>query len=129
MRSFIDSAGRLERRNTDFRRVLFTGSRLQLVVMCLKPGESIGREVHRSTDQFFRIEEGVATFILEEMGRKRVREVRPGGMVVVPAGTYHDVVNRSKTRSVKLSTIYAPPKHEPGLRQHSRSRKDERPRK
>ncbi|HPZ32335.1 MAG TPA: hypothetical protein PLB80_01655 [Methanoculleus sp.] len=44
--------------NTDFRRVLYTGKFSQLVLMCLKPGEEIGEEVHDDIDQFFRFEEG-----------------------------------------------------------------------
>jgi len=43
-------------KNTCFRRVLFTGKHAQLVVMCLQPGEEIGKEVHTNVDQFFRIE-------------------------------------------------------------------------
>ena len=44
--------------NSNFREVVFTGTYCQLVVMCLKPGEEIGSEVHKSVDQFFRVEEG-----------------------------------------------------------------------
>jgi hypothetical protein len=43
-------------KNTYFRQVLFTGKHAQLVVMCLQPGEEIGKEVHPDVDQFFRIE-------------------------------------------------------------------------
>jgi len=50
--------------NDYFREVLFTGKYAQLVVMCLQPGEDIGNEVHPSVDQFFRIEQGRAEFVL-----------------------------------------------------------------
>jgi mannose-6-phosphate isomerase-like protein (cupin superfamily) len=52
--------------NNYFRRVLFTGKYAQLVVMCLQPGEEIGNEVHAKVDQFFRIEQGEASFVLQE---------------------------------------------------------------
>ena len=97
--------------NTYFRQVLFTAQHSQLVVMCLRPGEEIGDEVHPKVDQFFRIERGEAKFVFNE---KEERQVRDGDGVVVPAGTYHNVVNTSKTAMLKLYTIYSPPNHPAG---------------
>jgi mannose-6-phosphate isomerase-like protein (cupin superfamily) len=97
--------------NTFFRRVLFTGKHAQLVVMCLAPGEDLGDEVHPNVDQFFRIEQGEAQFVFNE-GQEHT--VRDGGVVVVPAGTYHNVINTSKTAPLKLYTLYAPPNHPEG---------------
>ena len=97
--------------NTYFRQVLFTGPHSQLVVMCLRPGEDIGDEVHPHVDQFFRIEKGQAKFVLNE---KEEHTVRDGDAVVVPAGTYHNVINTSKTLELKLYTIYSPPNHPDG---------------
>ena len=97
--------------NTYFRQVLFTAPHSQLVVMCLQPGEAIGDEVHPKVDQFFRIEQGEAKFIFNEKDEHAVHE---GDAVVVPAGTYHNVINTSKTALLKLYTIYSPPNHPPG---------------
>lgn len=97
--------------NTYFRKVLFTGKHAQLVVMCLRPGEEIGGEVHPNVDQFFRVEQGQATFIFDG---KEERQVREGDAVVVPAGTHHNVINTSKTTALKLYTIYSPPNHADG---------------
>jgi mannose-6-phosphate isomerase-like protein (cupin superfamily) len=97
--------------NTYFRQVLFTGKHAQLVVMCLQPGEEIGNEVHANVDQFFRIEQGEAKFVLNE---KEYRAARDGDAAVVPAGTYHNVINTSKTTQLKLYTIYSPPNHPDG---------------
>jgi mannose-6-phosphate isomerase-like protein (cupin superfamily) len=97
--------------NKYFRQVLFTGPHAQLVVMCLRPGEDIGDEVHPLVDQFFRIEKGEAKFVLNEKEEHRVSE---GDAVVVPAGTYHNVINTSKTLELKLYTIYSPPNHPDG---------------
>jgi mannose-6-phosphate isomerase-like protein (cupin superfamily) len=103
--------------NTYFRRVLFTGRHAQLVIMCLQPGEAIGDEVHPNTDQFFRIERGEAKFVLNA---KEEHTVRDGDAVIVPAGTYHTVVNTSKTSPLKLYTIYSPPNHPDGTLQRTR---------
>ncbi len=98
-------------KNKYFRRVVFTGQHAQLVVMSLKPKEEIGNEVHENVDQFFRIEKGKARFVL---GGEKPRLVGPGGAVVIPAGTYHNVINASPTKPLKLYTIYSPPQHPDG---------------
>ena len=111
MIEYIGSIERQTLENTFFRRVLFTGPHSQLVVMCLQPGEAIGDEVHPKVDQFFRIERGDAKFVFREKDEHTVHE---GDAVVVPAGTYHNVVNASKTAPLKLYTIYSPPNHPDG---------------
>lgn len=107
----IGYAGNVEKetlKNNYFRKVLYTGKHAQLVLMCLQPGEEIGDEVHKNVDQFFRIEEGEAKFVLNE---KEKHIVSDGGAVIVPAGTYHNVINNSNTKKLKLYTIYSPPNH------------------
>jgi len=97
--------------NNYFRKVLFTGKYSQLVVMCLQGGEEIGNEVHPNVDQFFRLEEGNAKFIFND---KEEHTVGDGEAVVVPAGTYHNVINASSTKPLRLYTIYTPPNHPDG---------------
>jgi len=108
-------------KNSYFRRVLFTGKHVQLVVMCLQPGEEIGNEMHPEVDQFFRIEQGEATFVL---GEKDEYLVRDGGAIVVPAGTYHNIRNSSKTTPLRLYTIYSPPNHPDGTLHETRAEAD-----
>jgi mannose-6-phosphate isomerase-like protein (cupin superfamily) len=98
-------------KNDFFRQVLFTGKHCQLVVMCLQPGEEIGNEIHAEVDQFFRIEEGDAKFVFNG---KEEHLVHNADAVVVPAGTYHNVINASKTKKLKLYTVYSPPNHPAG---------------
>jgi mannose-6-phosphate isomerase-like protein (cupin superfamily) len=98
-------------KNKFFRQVLYTGTYQQLVVMCLQPKEEIGNEVHPRVDQFFRIEEGRAKFVLNG---SEEHVVGAGGAAVIPAGTYHNVINASPTKQLKLYTIYAPPNHPDG---------------
>ncbi len=97
--------------NNFFRQVLFTGRNAQLVVMSLKKGEEIGNEVHPKVDQFFRIEKGEAKFVLNN--GKETKVAKDGDAVIVPAGTYHNVLNAGKGE-LKLYTIYSPPNHPDG---------------
>jgi len=111
MTGYVGAIEKQTLENTYFRHVLFTAQHAQLVVMCLQPGEEIGDEVHPNVDQFFRIEQGEAKFVFNE---KEEHLVHDGDAVVVPAGTYHNVVNMSKTSMLKLYTIYSPPNHPNG---------------
>lgn len=111
MKRYVGAIEDLALRNTNFRQVLFTSTHAQLVVMCLKPGEEIGDEVHDGVDQFFRIERGEAKFVFDE---KEVHVAHEGDAVVVPAKTFHNLVNASKTEDLKLYTIYSPPNHPDG---------------
>ena len=108
MAGYVGSIEKQTLDNNYFRQVLFTGKHAQLVVMCLQPGEEIGNEVHANVDQFFRIEQGDAAFVFGGNARHLVKE---GDAVIVPAGTYHNVTNTSKTTKLKLYTIYSPPNH------------------
>jgi mannose-6-phosphate isomerase-like protein (cupin superfamily) len=96
------------RKNTDFRRVLYTGKYSQLVLMCLRPKEDIGEETHDDVDQFFRFEEGEGIVVID--GVRNV--VKDGSGVIIPSGAKHNVVNTSKTKNLKLYTIYSPPEHQ-----------------
>ena len=111
MTGYAGPIEKLTEKNNYFRRVLFTGKYTQLVLMCLQPGEEIGKEVHKKVDQFFRIEQGRAKFVF---GSKEVHIVKAGDAVIVPAGTYHNVINTSKTEKLKLYTLYSPPNHPAG---------------
>lgn len=111
MTGFVGNIEGLTLENTSFRQVLYTGKYAQLVVMCLQPGEEIGNEVHDTVDQFFRIEEGEAKFVFPN-GEEHV--VHGSDAVVVPAGTFHNVINTSKDKTLKLYTLYSPPNHPQG---------------
>ena len=111
MTGYVGPIEKLTEENTYFRQVLFTGKYAQLVVMCLQPGEAIGNEVHDTVDQFFRIEEGEAKFVF---GTSEEHIVHSGDAVIVPAGTYHNVINTSGMKTLKLYTLYSPPNHPDG---------------
>ncbi|MGB8648124.1 MAG: cupin domain-containing protein [Anaerolineae bacterium] len=111
MTGYVGPIEKVTEKNKSFRRVLFTGKHLQLVVMCLLPKEEIGNEVHQDVDQFFRVEEGRAKFVLN--GTEE-HVVGAGSAVVVPAGVFHNVINPSPTKLLKLYTVYTPPEHPDG---------------
>ena len=102
--------------NRDFRRVLYTGAHLQLVLMSLNPGEEIGEEVHEDTDQFFRVEDGKGEFVIDG----RATPIESEFAMVIPAGARHNIRNTGP-KAMKLYTLYAPPHHEDGTVQRTRA--------
>ena len=106
MKGFIDNIEKLTEENTDFRRVLYTGHNLQLVLMSIAPGDEIGSEVHEDRDQFFRIEAGEGEIWIDGVCSK----VKADDGVIVPQGARHNVVNTG-TSPLQLYTIYGPPEH------------------
>lgn len=101
--------------NNTFRTTVWTGRHLQLTVMCLQPEEEIGLEVHHDRDQFLRIEQGHGRVVMgptrDDLSFKR--EVSDDDVVLVPAGSWHNVTNTG-VDALKLYSIYGPAEHEPG---------------
>ena len=110
MKGFVDDIEDLTEDNEDFRRVLYTGKHLQLVLMALRPGEEIGEEVHDDRDQFFRVEEGEGTVVIDGVRHA----VEDDDAIVVPAGARHNVINTGSA-PLKLYTLYGPPEHREGV--------------
>jgi mannose-6-phosphate isomerase-like protein (cupin superfamily) len=111
MKGYVTSLEKETRKNSNFRKVLYTGKNSQLVLMNLKPLEEIGEEVHENTDQFFRFEKGEGKVVIDEVEHN----VKDGDGVIVPAGAKHNVINTSKKLELKLYTIYSPPEHQDGI--------------
>ncbi|MGH9272580.1 MAG: cupin domain-containing protein [Ilumatobacteraceae bacterium] len=101
--------------NTNFRKVVFTAQHLQLTVMSLGAGENIGWEMHDNLDQFLRIEQGTGTLKLGRASGDVAEEhaVSDDWAIIVPARTWHDVVNDGDSE-LKLYSVYAPPDHPDG---------------
>jgi len=100
------------RRNNNFRTALWTGEHFQVTLMSIGVGEDIGLEVHPTTDQFVRVEQGQG---LAQMGESRdrldfERRVSEGDAIMIPAGKWHNVINTGRT-PLKVYVIYAPPEH------------------
>jgi mannose-6-phosphate isomerase-like protein (cupin superfamily) len=121
VKGFCDDIEKLTEENQDFRRVLYTGKNLQLVLMTLQPGEEIGEEVHEDRDQFFRIEEGSGVIDIDGVENP----VQDDIAVIVPAGARHNVRNTGD-EPLQLYTIYGPPEHKDGIVQSSKAEADAR---
>ena len=100
--------------NTAYRAVAWTGKYLQVTLMSIPVGSSIGLEVHPETDQFLRLDAGSGVC---RMGPSETEltdtEVSDGWSIQVPAGTWHDVVNTGD-EPLQLYAIYAPSHHAQG---------------
>ena len=120
-RGYCDNIERETVGNEDFRRVLYTGEHLQLVVMTLQAGEEIGEEVHPDRDQFFRIEEGEGAVDID--GREN--RVEDDFAVIVPAGARHNVRNIGSA-PLRFYTLYGPPEHKDGVIQATKAEAEAR---
>ena len=109
MKGFIDDIEHRTEENSDFRRVLYTGRQMQLVLMALQPGEEIGEEIHADRDQFFRVEEGKGEVWID--GART--PIKSDMAIIVPAGARHNLKNIGD-KPLRLYTIYAPPEHAEG---------------
>ena len=119
MKGYIDDIEKATEDNGDYRRVLYTGKHLQLVLMALQPGEEIGEEVHEGHDQFFRFEAGNGELHIDGA----VHAIGADIGVIVPAGACHNVVNTGDA-PLKLYTLYGPPEHRDDVLQPTKA--DER---
>ena len=115
MKGFVQNIEDIVNKNKEFRKVLYTAESIQLVVMSLNPKEEIGVELHE-LDQFFRVEEGTGEAVLEGVRT----DISAGFVVLVPAGTKHNIINTGKV-PLKLYTLYAPPNHRDGVIHRTRA--------
>lgn len=109
---FVVNIERAAKLNPNYRTALWTGSHLQVTLMSIDVGGDIGLEVHPDVDQFIRIEQGQG---LVQMGARKdrldfARRVSEDDAIMIPAGTWHNVINTGHV-PLKLYSIYAPPEH------------------
>lgn len=101
--------------NTNYRTTLWSGKYMQMTVMAIAPGEDIGLEVHHDHDQFLRVEQGRGRV---QMGPAEDRldfdeEVGDDWVILVPAGSWHNVTNIGD-EPLKVYSLYGPPEHAHG---------------
>jgi mannose-6-phosphate isomerase-like protein (cupin superfamily) len=111
MTGYVGKIEELTLSNNNFRQVIYTSGKAQLVVMSLLPSEDIGMEVHPNVDQFFRVEAGEGKVLMN--GEET--NIGNGDAIIVPAGTQHNIINLSAEKPLKLYTIYTPPQHKDGV--------------
>lgn len=119
-KAYTEDVLRLARENENFRQVLFTTERSQLVLMTLKLGEEIGEEVHEGIDQVLAFADGEGEAVIE--GERS--SVHAGTVVIIPGGTRHNFVNTG-SRPLKLVTVYTPPEHTDGTVHRTKEEADE----
>ena len=117
---YAEDVARLAAENEDFRRVLYTTERSQLVLMAVQPGDEIGEETHEGIDQVLAFVAGEGEAVVEGESKP----VRPGSVVVIPSGTRHNFIARGGT-ALKLYTVYTPPEHPDGTVHHTKEEADE----
>ena len=112
--------------NATFRTVLWTGTNLQLTVMCLATGEEVGREMHDHLDQFIRGESGAARVTLGPSADEVevAHEIADDWAMMIPAGTWHNVINTG-SEPLRLYSLYAPPEHPDGAVHRTKADADE----
>lgn len=115
MEPFVVNINEVTKQNKTFRTALWTGKHLQLTLMSLNVGEDIGLEIHPDVDQFLRVEQGQG---IVKMGSSKdkldfQRKVSDDYAILIPAGTWHNVINTGSV-PLKLYSIYAPPQHPKG---------------
>jgi len=115
MQGYVHNIEEIAVSNTDFRKVLYTATNCQLVVMALDVHADIGEEVHK-LDQFFRVEQGSGAAVLDGVRT----EITAGFAILIPAGTKHNIINTGDV-PMKLYTLYAPPNHRDGVVHHTRA--------
>lgn len=101
--------------NATFRTTVWTGEHLQMTVMSIPPGGEIGLEVHEDGDQFLRVEAGYGRVQMgpTEHDLNFDREVGPDEVILVPAGSWHNV-STVGDEPLKLYALYGPPEHPHG---------------
>lgn len=122
---FVINIEEATKQNNNYRVALWTGCYLQLTLMSINVGEDIGLEVHHDLDQFIRIEEGQGVI---KMGDRKdhldfQREVYDDYAIIIPAGTWHNLINTG-CKPLKLYSIYAPPQHPYGIVQETKPMED-----
>lgn len=94
------------KKNNNFRKVLFTGQKSQLVVMSILPGSEVGAETHDNVEQTLFFLSGQGKAILD--GKESA--VNAGDVYVVTPGTHHNFINTG-SEALKIYTVYAPANH------------------
>ena len=95
--------------NINFRQVLESGVHTQIVIMSIPVGGDIGEETHTDNDQVLFLVAGEGKVILN--GEESPYKI--GDIVLVNAGTKHNLINTGST-DLKIITTYSPPHHPAG---------------
>ena len=109
---FIFNINHATNMNQNFRTALWTGEDMQLTLMSIPVRGDIGVEIHPDVDQFIRIESGYGKVYMgdRQNALREVGNVNENYAILIPAGTWHNIVNIG-SRPLKAYSLYAPPQH------------------
>lgn len=112
LRPFVVNIDQATKQNNTYRTALWTGKHFQVTLMSINVRDDIGLEVHPTTDQFIRIEEGQGLVQMGDSIDKLDFQVMAYDdyAIMIPAGKWHNVTNTGNT-PLKIYVIYAPPEH------------------
>ncbi|WP_419874863.1 cupin domain-containing protein [Candidatus Pristimantibacillus sp. PTI5] len=121
-RPFVVNIDQATKQNNTYRTALWTGKHFQVTLMSINVGDDIGLEVHPTTDQFIRIEEGQGLVQMGDSNDKLDFQVMAYDdyAIMIPAGKWHNVTNTGNT-PLKIYVIYAPPEHPYGTVQETKA--------
>ena len=124
---FIFNINHAAHMNQNFRTTLWTGRDLQLTLMSIPVCSEIGVEMHSNVDQFIRVENGRAKVYMGSCQHElqEVACVDGSDAILIPAGTWHNIVNVGN-RPLKLYSLYAPPQHPFGTIHQTKEDAEER---
>ena len=113
------------KQNDTYRTVAWSGKYLQVTLMSIPVGASIGLEAQELVGLGVRLDAGRG---LVKMGPSKhdlpiQEEVSDGWSIQVPAGTWHDVENIGD-EPMRLYVVYAPVHHAAGIVQETKGEAD-----
>ncbi|MDO5698158.1 MAG: cupin domain-containing protein [Dermatophilus congolensis] len=102
--------------NTNFRTAAWSAPLLQLTLMSIPVGGDVGLEMHDDVDQFLRVESGMAKVYAGKSkdSLKQIGVVKPGYAILIPSGTWHNIVNLNPKKPLQLYSLYGPQQHPVG---------------
>ena len=109
---FIFNINHATNMNENFRTTLWTGQDMQLTLMSIPAHGEIGVEMHPDVDQFLCLENGRMKVCMGDCQctLREVARVDGNYAVLIPAGTWHNIINIGN-HPLKLFSLYAPPQH------------------
>lgn len=119
-RPFVVNIDQAAKQNNTYRTTLWTGEQLQVTLMSINAGDDIGLEVHPTTDQFIRVEEGEGLVQISKDKLDFQKIAYDDYAIMIPAGKWHNVINMGNI-PLKIYVIYAPPEHPYGTVHETKS--------
>lgn len=103
------------RENEHYRAVAWSGKYLQVTLMSIPVGESIGLEAQELVGLGVRLDAGRGRVMMGPSKDELTfeQDVTDGWCALIPAGTWHDVVNTGD-EPMRLYAVYAPVHHAAG---------------